>query len=239
MDALIQVENISKSFGKTKVLKDISLSISQGEILAIIGSSGSGKSTLIRCLNGLEKVDSGRVVVDGTLVESTHSVAGRVGMVFQQFNLFPHYTVLNNIVRPLETVKNFSAEAARSQAQTLLEQVRLDDKQDQYPRSLSGGQQQRLAIARALSMAPDIMLFDEPTSSLDPELAFDVFETIRTITSRHMTVVLVTHQMNMVKNFAKRVLFLEKGVIVFDGSFKSLINSKNSRIRQFLHKIYL
>ncbi len=239
MDPLIQVENISKSFGKTKVLKDISLSISQGEILAIIGSSGSGKSTLIRCLNGLEKVDSGCVVVDGTLVESTHSVAGRVGMVFQQFNLFPHYTVLNNIVRPLETVKNLSAKAARSQAMTLLEQVRLEDKEDQYPRSLSGGQQQRLAIARALSMAPDIMLFDEPTSSLDPELAFDVFETIQTIASRHMTVVLVTHQMNMVKNFAKRVLFLEKGLIVFDGSFESLINSKNSRIQQFLHKIYL
>ena len=239
MDPLIQVKNISKSFGKTRVLKDVSLSISQGEILAIIGSSGSGKSTLIRCLNGLEKVDIGRVVVGGTLVESTNSVAGRVGMVFQQFNLFPHYTVLDNIVRPLETVKKSHSGTAHAQARALLKQVRLEDKEDQYPRSLSGGQQQRLAIARALSMAPDIMLFDEPTSSLDPELAFEVFETIRTIASCHMTVVLVTHQMNMVKNFATRVLFLEEGAIAFDGSFESLVTSGNRRIQQFLHKIYL
>ena len=239
MDSLIQIENISKSFGETQVLKEISLSISQGEIVAVIGSSGSGKSTLIRCLNGLENVDAGRVVVDGILVKSTDSVAGRMGMVFQQFNLFPHYTVLNNIVRPLETIKKLRAGAARAKARALLKQVQLEDKEDQYPRSLSGGQQQRLAIARALSMAPDIMLFDEPTSSLDPELAFDVFETIRTIASRHMTLILVTHQMNMVKNFATRVLFLEKGAIVFDGSFASLIASENNRIQKFLHKIYL
>ncbi|WP_022666318.1 amino acid ABC transporter ATP-binding protein [Desulfospira joergensenii] len=238
MDPLIQVKNISKSFGQTRVLDGISLSIDKGEILAIIGPSGSGKSTLIRCLNGLEKVDSGRVNIGGTLVESTQSVAGRVGMVFQQFNLFPHYTVLNNIVRPLETVKKLPAREARSKARALLEQVRLEDKEDQYPRSLSGGQQQRLAIARALSMTPDIMLFDEPTSSLDPELAFEVFETIRTIASRHMTMILVTHQMNMVKNFANRVLFLEKGNILFDGSFESLMASENSRIQQFLKKIY-
>ena len=238
MDPLIQVENISKSFGETRVIDKISLSINQGEILAIIGPSGSGKSTLIRCLNGLENIDKGRVTVGGTVVESTRSVAGRVGMVFQHFNLFPHYTVLNNIVRPLETVKKIPTESARAKARALLEQVRLEDKENHYPHSLSGGQQQRLAIARSLSMTPDIMLFDEPTSSLDPELAFEVFETIRTIASRQMTLVLVTHQMNMVKNFATRVLFLEKGTILFDGSFEALVGSENNRIQQFLKKIY-
>ncbi len=238
MDPLIRVDNICKSFGDNRVLDNISLNVRKGEILAVIGPSGSGKSTLVRCLNGLEKVDTGRVVINGTPVESPHSVAGSVGMVFQQFNLFPHYTVLNNIVRPLQTVKKLDKKEAVAKASSLLEQVQLADKKDQYPSALSGGQQQRLAIARSLSMAPEIMLFDEPTSSLDPELAFEVFETIRTIASRHMTMIMVTHQMNMVKSFATRVLFIEGGRIRFDGSFDDLKGSGDVRMQRFLKMIY-
>ncbi|WP_024333484.1 amino acid ABC transporter ATP-binding protein [Desulfotignum balticum] len=238
MDPLIRVDRISKSYGSHMVLKDISLEIRQGEILAVIGPSGAGKSTFIRCLNGLEKVDKGSVTVDGQPVTSFTSVAGRMGMVFQQFNLFPHYTAIENIAAPLRTIKNMPRTRARDRAAELLESVKLADKASQYPSTLSGGQQQRLAIARALSMSPDIMLFDEPTSSLDPELAHEVFDTIQTLARSHMTLVLVTHQMNMVKNFATRVLFLENGGIFFDGTFEDLTSATDPRIRQFLKKIY-
>jgi ABC-type polar amino acid transport system ATPase subunit len=238
MDPLIRVDRISKSFGSHVVLNDISLEIRQGEILAVIGPSGAGKSTFIRCLNGLEQVDSGTVTVGGQSVTSFTSVAGRVGMVFQQFNLFPHYTALDNIAAPLQTIKKISPTRARERAAELLASVKLSDKALQYPSTLSGGQQQRLAIARALSMSPDIMLFDEPTSSLDPELAHEVFDTIQTLAQRHMTLVLVTHQMNMVKHFATRVLFLENGAVFFDGTFHDLTAAADPRIRQFLKKIY-
>ncbi len=201
-------------------------------------NSGAGKSTFIRCLNGLEQVDNGSVTVDGLSVTSFTSVAGRVGMVFQQFNLFPHYTALDNIASPLRTIKKMSRTRARERAAELLASVKLADKAHQYPSTLSGGQQQRLAIARALSMSPDIMLFDEPTSSLDPELAHEVFDTIQTLARRHMTLVLVIHQMNMVKSFATRVLFLENGAIFFDGTFDDLTADGDPRIRQFLKKIY-
>ena len=238
MDPLIRVDHISKSFGDNLILNDISLEVRQGEVMAVIGPSGAGKSTFIRCLNGLEQVDKGTVTVSGKSVTSTNSVAGRVGMVFQQFNLFPHYTALDNIASPLRTIKKMSPTRARERAAELLESVKLADKTDQYPSTLSGGQQQRLAIARALSMSPDIMLFDEPTSSLDPELAHEVFETIQTLARRNMTLVLVTHQMNMVKNFATRVLFLENGTIFFDDTFDNLTAATDPRIRQFLKKIY-
>jgi ABC-type polar amino acid transport system ATPase subunit len=238
MDPLIRVDRISKSFGSHVVLNDISLEIRQGEILAVIGPSGAGKSTFIRCLNGLEQVDSGAVTVDKQPVTSFTSVAGRVGMVFQQFNLFPHYTAIDNIAAPLRTIKKMPRILARERAAELLSSVKLSDKALQYPSTLSGGQQQRLAIARALSMSPDIMLFDEPTSSLDPELAHEVFDTIQALAQRHMTLVLVTHQMNMVKNFATRVLFLENGAIFFDGTFDALTADSDPRIRQFLKKIY-
>jgi ABC-type polar amino acid transport system ATPase subunit len=238
MDPLIRVDRISKSFGSHGVLNDISLEIRRGEVLAVIGPSGAGKSTFIRCLNGLEPVDSGAVTVGGLPVTSFTSVAGRVGMVFQQFNLFPHYTALDNIAAPLQTIKKMSRTRARERAAELLDSVKLGDKARQYPSTLSGGQQQRLAIARALSMSPDIMLFDEPTSSLDPELAHEVFETIQTLAQKHMTLVLVTHQMNMVKHFATRVLFLENGAVFFDGTFDALMADSDPRIRQFLKKIY-
>jgi ABC-type polar amino acid transport system ATPase subunit len=183
-------------------------------------------------------VDSGSVSVHGQTVTSPASVAGRVGMVFQQFNLFPHYTAIDNIAAPLQTIKKMSRTRARERAAELLTSVKMSDKALQYPSTLSGGQQQRVAIARALSMSPDIMLFDEPTSSLDPELAHEVFDTIQSLAESHMTLVLVTHQMNMVKNFATRVLFLENGGIFFDGTFDSLTASDDPRIRQFLKKIY-
>ena len=207
MDPLIKVDRISKSFSQGEVLKNISMDIRQGEILAVIGPSGSGKSTFIRCLNGLEQVDGGSVVIDGIKVDKTASVAGKVGMVFQQFNLFPHYTVLENIVRPCRTVKKMPKQEAEN-------------------------------LARSLSMNPDIMLFDEPTSSLDPELAYEVFDTIQSIAEENMTIILVTHQMHMVKQFARRVVFLENGSVGFDGTFQELLDSPDARIRQFLKKIY-
>lgn len=239
MDPLIQVQRISKSFSGQEVLQGISLDICQGEVLAIIGPSGSGKSTLIRCLNGLEQVDQGQVTIDGIQVENTSSVAGRVGMVFQQFNLFPHCTALENIVQPCRVVKKMSSQAAKERAFSLLGKVKLTDQAAQYPHSMSGGQQQRLAIARSLSMSPEIMLFDEPTSSLDPELAYEVFDTIKTLSKEHITIIMVTHQMNMVRDFATRVLFLDKGKILFDDTFDALVISDDVRIRQFLKKVYV
>ena len=239
MDPLIHIERISKSFSGKKVLNGISLDICQGEVLAIIGSSGSGKSTLIRCLNGLEQVDQGQVTIDGIPVKDTSSVAGRVGMVFQQFNLFPHCTALENIVQPCRVVKKMSCQAAENLAYSLLEKVKLTGQAAQYPHSMSGGQQQRLAIARSLSMSPDIMLFDEPTSSLDPELAYEVFDTIKALSKEHITIILVTHQMNMVRDFATRVLFLDKGTVRFDDTFDALVASDDIRIRQFLQKVYV
>ena len=238
MDPIIRVTDISKSFDGHEVLRNISLDFYHGEIVAIIGPSGSGKSTLVRCLNGLEKVDQGDIIIDGMRVTNTQSVAGKVGMVFQQFNLFPHYTVIDNIIKPLRTVKKMPAPLASERAISLLEKVKLSSHASKYPASLSGGERQRVAIARALSMEPEIILFDEPTSSLDPELAYEVFDTIKNIAENNLTIILVTHQMNMVRNFAKRVIFLEGGHIFFDGTPEELLASENARIKQFLHKIY-
>lgn len=238
MDALIQIKDIYKKFGKEEVLKGITTDIYKGEIVAIIGPSGSGKSTLIRCLNGLEKVDRGEIMIDGQSVESTKSVAGKVGMVFQSFNLFPHYTVLENIMKPCMIVRKMKEKEAKDLALSLLEIVRLQEKASEYPSNLSGGQKQRVAIARSLSMNPEIMLFDEPTSSLDPELAYEVFDTIKSIVRDELTILLVTHQMNMVTNFASRILFLENGLITLDGPPSLLMNTTNQRIQQFLEKIF-
>ncbi len=238
MDALIKIREIYKSFGKDEVLKGITTDIHKGEIVAIIGPSGSGKSTLIRCMNGLEKLDRGEIIVDGLRVDNTKTVAGKVGMVFQSFNLFPHYTVIDNIIKPCRVVRKMKEKDAKELALSLLEKIRLVDKANEYPGNLSGGQKQRVAIARSLSMNPEIILFDEPTSSLDPELAYEVFDTIKSIVKDDLTILLVTHQMNMVTNFASRVLFLENGMITLDGTPDLLMNTSNERIQQFLERIF-
>ena len=238
MDALIKIREIYKSFGKDEVLKGITTDLHKGEIVAIIGPSGSGKSTLIRCMNGLEKLDRGEIIVDGLRVDNTKTVAGKVGMVFQSFNLFPHYTVIDNIIKPCRVVRKMKEKDAKELALSLLEKIRLVDKANEYPGNLSGGQKQRVAIARSLSMNPEIILFDEPTSSLDPELAYEVFDTIKSIVKDDLTILLVTHQMNMVTNFASRVLFLENGMITLDGTPDLLMNTSNERIQQFLERIF-
>lgn len=237
MEPVIRIENIHKRFGTLEVLKGFSVNIKKGEIVGVIGPSGSGKSTLVRCINGLETPDSGAVLIDGEKVKDTQSASGKVGMVFQSFNLFPHYTVLENITKPLVLVRKLPANEAAEHALGLLETVHLLDKAHEYPGRLSGGQKQRVAIARALSMNPEIVLFDEPTSSLDPELAYEVFDTMKAIVRKDLTIILVTHQLNMVKNFAERVLFLEHGDISFDGSPEDLFASDYPRIQQFIKKV--
>lgn len=238
MEPVIRIENICKRFGSLEVLKGFSVSVDKGEILGVIGPSGSGKSTLVRCINGLEKTDSGAVFIDGERVKDTRSASGKVGMVFQSFNLFPHYTVLENITKPLGLLRKLPAKEAQDLALSLLETVHLQDKAAEYPGRLSGGQKQRVAIARALSMNPEIILFDEPTSSLDPELAYEVFDTMKAIIRKDLTIILVTHQLNMVRNFAHRVLFLEHGDISFDGTPDDLFASEDPRIRQFMEKVF-
>lgn len=237
MEEIIRVKSLYKSYSDIDVLRGIDLSVKKGEFVCIIGSSGSGKSTLIRCLNGLEEIDSGSIEIDGKNLKDINLIAEKIGMVFQEFNLFPHYTVLDNIVKPCITVKKMSKKSAKDLAYSMLEMVKLGDKAKSYPISLSGGQKQRLAIARALSMSPEIVLFDEPTSSLDPELSHEVFDTIKSIASGGLTIVMVTHQMDIVLNFASRVIFLEDGKIAFDGNPEELLRSDNKKIQSFLSKI--
>lgn len=237
MEPVIRIEGVWKRFGALEVLKGLSMEIAKGEIVALVGPSGSGKSTLVRCINGLEAVDGGSVQIDGRTVTDARMASEKVGMVFQNFNLFPHYSAIDNIRRPLRRIRRLSEQAADALARDLLETVRLSDKAEAYPAQLSGGQKQRVAIARALSMNPEIILFDEPTSSLDPELAYEVFDTMRSIVRPDLTIVLVTHQLNMVRSFASRVLFLEGGGILFDGTPEALFNSEHPRIRQFLERV--
>lgn len=239
MEPIVQVRNIYKDYNKTEVLKGISFDIFKGEIVSIIGSSGSGKSTLIRCINGLEKIKNGEIIVDKKVVGDSRSVIGKVGMVFQDFNLFPHYTVLENIVNPCKVIRKMNTDEAKELAMSLLKKVKLEDKINEYPKNLSGGQQQRVAIARALSMEPEVILFDEPTSSLDPELAYEVFNTMKSLAKEGFTMVIVTHQINMVTNFSNRVIFLENGKISFDGSPKELMETNNERVKQFIKMIAL
>jgi len=239
MEPVIRVEGVWKRFGTLEVLRGLSLTVSKGEVVALVGPSGSGKSTLVRCINGLEGVDAGGVFIDGKPVTDARTASEKVGMVFQHFNLFPHYSVIDNIRKPLCRIRRYSEPAADALARELLETVRLSDKAEAYPSQLSGGQKQRVAIARALSMNPEIMLFDEPTSSLDPELAHEVFDTMKSIVRPDLTIVLVTHQLNMVRGFAKRVVFLEHGGILFDGTSKDLFTTHNTRIRQFLERVEL
>lgn len=239
---IIMIENLHKSFGQLEVLKGINLQINKGEVVALIGASGSGKSTLLRCINRLETVTSGNVIVDNikmdNSVKNISIIRQEVGMVFQQFNLFPHMTVLENVaVGPIEVLKKNKSEA-ELEALKLLEKVGLKDKKDVYPKKLSGGQMQRVAIARALAMNPKIMLFDEPTSALDPELVGEVLQVMKQLAYEGMTMVVVTHEMGFAKEVADRVIFMADGVIEEQGDPKEvLVNPKSERLNSFLRLV--
>lgn len=249
---MIRAEKIHKNFGKLEVLKGISLEVAKGEVVAIIGPSGSGKSTFLRCLNRLEVIDSGTIVIEGeTLVttgadgrshyapeQQVRQTCRKMGMVFQQFNLFPHLTVLENIIEAPQVVQGVARSQIVPEAEELLRKVGLADKRDAFPLRLSGGQKQRVAIARALAMKPDIMLFDEPTSALDPELTGEVLKAMRQLAQEHMTMIVVTHEMAFAREVANRVIFMDQGEIVEEGNPEDIFtNPKEARTKTFLHSI--
>ena len=247
IETMVKMENVQKNFGDLQVLKDISLELKQGEVVAIIGPSGSGKSTLLRCLNRLETVDGGSIAIEdeylvknGKYVDdaTARSICGKMGMVFQQFNLFPHMTVLENLLEAPLIVKKMKREEILPVAEELLAKVGLAGKKDVYPTRLSGGQQQRVAIARALAMNPDIMLFDEPTSSLDPELTGEVLKTMRNLAEENMTMIVVTHEMGFAREVATKVIFMADGIVQEQGTPEELFgNPKNERLKAFLKSI--
>jgi ABC-type polar amino acid transport system ATPase subunit len=243
LEPIIHIEKLYKNFGELNVLKGIDLTVAKGEVVALIGASGSGKSTLLRCLNRLESITSGKITIDGTILDDSikhiHQIRKEVGMVFQQFNLFPHMTVLQNIMEaPIHVLKK-SKDETKNVALELLRKVGLLDKQDVYPKKLSGGQQQRVAIARALAMNPHIMLFDEPTSSLDPELVGEVLQVIKQLAGEGMTMLVVTHEMSFAREVADRVIFMHNGVIEEQGEPKVILNHPTSdRLKTFLRLIH-
>jgi putative glutamine transport system ATP-binding protein len=239
---LIHLEGVHKHFGHLHVLKNINLQVSSGEKLVVIGPSGSGKSTLIRCINMLEKPNHGRVVVDGIEITANkvqvHKVRQTVGMVFQQFNLYPHKTVLENLTMAPIIVQKIAPEEAKETGMAYLERVGLKEKANVYPSQLSGGQQQRVAIARALNMHPKIMLFDEPTSALDPEMIQEVLDVMIDLAHGGITMVVVTHEMGFAKEVADRVIFMDEGVILEDGSPEHFFNNPTQeRTKMFLSRI--
>ena len=223
--SLLEMKHIKKSFDGVEVLKDISLKVDKGEVLGIIGPSGSGKSTLLRCATKLETQDSGEIDYEGTF-----------GLVFQNFNLFPHFSVLKNITDAPIKVQKRNREEVYTEAKELLKKMGLEDKENAYPYQLSGGQQQRVSIARALAMRPDILFFDEPTSALDPELTGEILKVIKNLAAEHMTMVIVTHEMNFAKNVADHIIFMDKGVIAEYGTPEEVFGSSNERMQEFLGK---
>lgn len=238
----IYVEKLNKSFGSLHVLKDIDFSVKESEVVCLIGASGSGKSTLLRCLNFLEIKDSGTITIEGKQVEpksdDLNDIRARVGMVFQHFHLFPHKTVIENIMEAPIYVKKMTKEEARKDALRLLDKVGLADKENVYPSKLSGGQKQRVAIARALAMKPKIMLFDEPTSALDPELVGEVLATMKELALEGMTMVVVTHEMGFAREVADRVIYMHDGKIVETGSPEEMFNQpKQQRTKEFLDSV--
>ena len=238
---MLEVKNLKKNFGKLSVLKGITFNVKKGEIISIIGPSGCGKSTLLRCINMLEKPSSGKVIFEGIDITDKNvdlsKIREKIGMVFQQFNLFPHLTVLDNITLAPVKLGIMDKKVAFEKACALLRDTSLFDKKDNYPDELSGGQKQRVAIVRSLIMDPDIILFDEPTSALDPEMVGEVLELIKKVGDTGMTMIVVSHEMNFVKKCASRVLFMDNGKIVMDGSPKDVFENKdNERLREFLNK---
>jgi polar amino acid transport system ATP-binding protein len=249
---MVRAEQVSKSFGSNQVLKSISLEVKRGEVLCLVGPSGSGKSTFLRCINHLERVNAGRLTVDGVLVgyeerdgllyELKPRVAAQqrqdIGMVFQRFNLFPHMTALENIIEAPMLVKKVSRSTASARARELLDRVGLAEKADAYPAHLSGGQQQRVAIARALAMDPKLMLFDEPTSALDPELVGEVLEVMKDLAKSGMTMIVVTHEMGFAREVADSLVFMDAGVVVEAGDPTEVLNNpQRKRTQEFLSKV--
>ena len=239
---MIQLNQIKKSFGKNDVLKGIDLTISKGEIVAILGPSGSGKSTLLRCMNLLEVPSSGDVLFQGESINSKkaniNKVREHIGMVFQNFNLFDNMTVLDNITLAPIQVKKMDKQLAQEEAKALLARVGLEDKASAYPRSLSGGQKQRVAIARALAMKPDVLLFDEPTSALDPEMVKEVLDVMKELASEGMTMAVVTHEMGFAREVSNKLIFMDEGYIVEEGNPVDLFNNPtNKRFKDFLDKV--
>ncbi|MFV0635544.1 amino acid ABC transporter ATP-binding protein [Mitsuokella sp. WILCCON 0060] len=238
---MIDIENLKKSFGDVEVLKGITLTIKEKEVVVIIGPSGSGKSTLLRCMNYLEQPTSGKVSVDGIVLDgeaNINKVREEVGMVFQRFNLFPHMTVLQNIMLAPIKVRHISKQEAEDTARKLLARVGLADKAESYPSQLSGGQQQRVAIARALAMKPKVMLFDEPTSALDPEMVGEVLDVMRKLAEEGMTMVIVTHEMGFAREVGDRLLFVDDGRIIEQGDPKEVFeHPQEERTRLFLSKV--
>ncbi|MDF2926734.1 MAG: peptide transporter ATP-binding protein [Paenibacillaceae bacterium] len=241
-EAIIQVRQLSKSFGSNKVLEDINVNIKTQEVVVVIGPSGSGKSTFLRCLNLLEQPNGGEIRIEGASLMDKNTkiteIRQEVGMVFQQFNLFPHMTVLKNIMLAPIRIRKWTEERARAKAMELLVKVGLADKADAYPASLSGGQSQRVAIARALAMEPKVMLFDEPTSALDPEMVGEVLAVMKNLAKEGMTMVVVTHEMGFAREVGDRVLFMEQGRIVEEGSPGDIFTSpRQERTQEFLSKV--
>lgn len=240
---IVEVKNLKKQYGDNVVLKNINLHIDRGEVVSLIGPSGSGKSTILRCIADLESITSGEILIEGNNLTDKNvdkkikkEMLLKTGMVFQTFNLFPHMSVRNNIVRTLKLVKNMNTEKAESLAKEMLSLVGLSDKINNYPNELSGGQKQRVAIARALALKPDIMLFDEPTSALDPELVKEVLDIIRKLKSQKITMLIVSHEMNFVREISDRVIIMEKGEILETGTPNQIFeNPSSQRVREFLN----
>ncbi|GHC28898.1 amino acid ABC transporter ATP-binding protein [Aidingimonas halophila] len=243
--SIVSLEKLNKHFGSLHVLKDIDLDVTPGEVLVIIGASGSGKSTLIRCVNGLEEYQKGRLHVDGKELlpygksgQSLQAIRTEVGMVFQQFNLFPHLTVKANVTLAPLKVRGMTSQEADTTAERLLERVGIADQADKYPTQLSGGQQQRVAIARALAMDPRLMLFDEPTSALDPEMIGEVLDVMRELAREGMTMMVVTHEMGFAREVADRVIYIHQGEIVEQGPPHEVFdNPRNERTQNFLSRV--
>lgn len=252
---LLEMKHVKKSFDKSGVLKDISLKVREGQVVSIIGPSGSGKSTLLRCATLLEKMDAGELIYLGEKAAWEHDdkkgqkrcvyapkdklkqIRSYFGLVFQSFNLFPHYSVMKNIIDAPVCVNHVSKNEAKERAKKLLAQLGLSDKANAYPCQLSGGQQQRVSIARALALQPKILFFDEPTSALDPELTAEVLKVIRQLAQNHMTMIIVTHEMQFAKEVSDHIVFMEQGVIIEEGTPDELFSSENARVREFIGKV--